>query len=251
MAPPVSHRPRTEGVVRTLVVIPTYNEARNIEWLARAVLQQGDRIDLLFVDDSSPDGTGEVADRLARQSSRVSVIHRPGKLGLGSAYIEGFRYALSHGYDLVMEMDADHSHDPRAIPDLLRAVEGCDLALGSRYVDGISVVNWSPGRVLLSYLSNLYARKVTGLPCHDVTTGFRCYRRKVLESLDLDRIGSNGYAFQIEMAYRTHQLRFRIAEVPIIFYGRFSGTSKMSRWIVWEAAFMVWRLRFSPAPKAR
>lgn len=237
--------------MRTLVIVPTYNEARNIEWLARAVLQQGDQIDLLFVDDNSPDGTGEVADRLARQSPRVSVIHRPGKLGLGRAYVEGFRYALRDRYDLILIMDADHSHDPRAIPDLLRAMEGCDLAIGSRYVDGISVVNWSLGRVLLSYFSNWYARKVTGLPCHDVTAGFRCYRRKVLESLDLDRIASNGYAFHIEMAYRTHQLGFRIVEVPIIFYGRFSGTSKMSRWIVWEAAFMVWRLRFSSAPKAR
>ncbi len=231
--------------MRALVIIPTYNERENVEWLASRILDLGLDLDLLFVDDNSPDGTGELIDQLAKADSRIAVLHREEKLGLGSAYVAGFRFALERDYKCIFEMDADRSHDPRSIPDFLTSIKDYDVVLGSRYLDGVSIVHWGFGRLLLSYLANAYARAVTGLELTDLTTGYRCYRRGVLETMDLSRILSNGYAFQIEMVYRAHRLGFKIGEIPIIFYGRRSGVSKMSRRIVWEAALTVWRLRFS------
>lgn len=228
-----------------LVIVPTYNERRNIEPIVEDILSQDDRIDILVVDDASPDGTGEIAERLARDSERVHVIHRSGKLGLGTAYVEGFRYALEREYQLVFEMDADFSHDPRHLPQFLELVEEFEFVIGSRYTRGVTVVNWPMGRLLMSWLANWYARIVTGLPFHDLTSGFKCYRRDVLEAIDIDSIHSNGYAFQIETVFRAHRAGFRAAETPIIFVDRNVGESKMSRAIVWEAVWLVWRLRAS------
>ena len=226
-----------------LVIIPTYNESQNLPELTVRLLGLGLDLDILYVDDNSPDGTGEVADALSRAHPRVSVVHRPGKLGYGSAVIEGFRTALKGEYGSVLTMDADLSHDPAAVPALLRAGEDCDLALGSRYVGGVRVSDWEMGRILLSWMGNGYARAITRLPACDITTGFRCYRRSALEALDLSRVKASGYAFQIEMAYRIWRSGGRLTEVPITFYGRQRGASKMSRRIILEAAILVWRLR--------
>lgn len=228
-----------------LVVVPTYNERNNIDALVRDVLEQDDRIDVLIVDDASPDGTGEIADRLSRSSDRVHVTHRSGKLGLGTAYVEGFRHALDHGYDLVFEMDADFSHDPRHLPEFLELIQEFDFVIGSRYTRGVTVVNWPMGRLILSWLANWYAKTVTGLPFHDLTSGFKCYRREVLAAIDPESIRSNGYAFQIETVFRAHRAGFRAAELPIIFVDRNVGESKMNRSIIWEAIWMVWRLRIT------
>jgi dolichol-phosphate mannosyltransferase len=196
------------------------------------------------VDDQSPDGTGQIADRLAAENQRVHVLHRPGKLGLGTAYLSGFRWALERDYEFVFEMDADFSHDPKHLPDFLTAAKDADLVLGSRYLQGkVAVVNWPMGRLLLSYFANIYARKVTGLRVFDATGGFKCFRRRVLEAIDLDAVRSNGYAFQIEMSFRAARKGFRIVEIPILFVDRADGTSKMSGSIVREAIWMVWRLR--------
>jgi dolichol-phosphate mannosyltransferase len=227
-----------------LAIIPTYNERENLPRIVPHVLDQDPRIDVLIVDDASPDGTSLVADELAARDPRVKVIHRSGKLGLGTAYITGFEYALAHGYTRAFEMDADYSHDPRHIPDFLALSEEFDLVVGSRYVRGVTVVNWPMGRLLLSYLANKYARWVTGLPFSDLTSGFKCYRRVVLETLDLAAIRSNGYAFQIETTFRTWHAKLRIAELPIVFVDRNVGVSKMNKRIVWEAVWMVWRLRW-------
>jgi dolichol-phosphate mannosyltransferase len=229
---------------RALVIIPTYNEAVNLPLLMPRVLEQDPRIEVLVVDDQSPDGTGQIADRLAAENQRVHVLHRPGKLGLGTAYLSGFRWALERDYEFVFEMDADFSHDPKHLPDFLTAAKDADLVLGSRYLQGkVAVVNWPMGRLLLSYFANIYARKVTGLRVFDATGGFKCFRRRVLEAIDLDAVRSNGYAFQIEMSFRAARKGFRIVEIPILFVDRADGTSKMSGSIVREAIWMVWRLR--------
>ena len=230
---------------RALVIIPTYDEASNIPLLLPQVLSQDERIDVLVVDDGSPDGTGQIADRMASESSRIHVLHREKKLGLGTAYLAGFAWALERKYDLIFEMDADFSHDPKHLPEFLEAIQDTDLVLGSRYLDGrVTVVNWPMGRLLLSYGANIYARVVTGLKLYDSTGGFKCFRRRVLEAIDLDRVHSNGYAFQIEMSLRAVKKGFNIKEIPIVFVDRSDGSSKMSGRIVREAIWMVWRLRF-------
>jgi dolichol-phosphate mannosyltransferase len=228
---------------RFLVVIPTYNERENLPQIVPAVLAQDPRLEVLVVDDSSPDGTGDLADQLAAKETRVHVLHRTVKEGLGKAYIAGFRWALERGYDRVLEMDADFSHDPKYLPALLAAGDGSDLALGSRYKSGVNVINWPISRLLLSLGANQYARIITGLPLSDSTGGFKCFRREVLEAIDLDDVRSNGYAFQIEMSYRAWRLGFRLAEIPIVFTDRVEGQSKMSKRIVREAIWMVWWLR--------
>lgn len=226
-----------------LVIVPTYNERENLPAIVPQILAQDPRLEVLVVDDGSPDGTGALADELAAGEPRVHVIHRAGKLGLGTAYIEGFRWGIERGYELVFEMDADFSHDPKHLPDFLAMAEEFDLVIGSRYMRGVTVVNWPMGRLLLSWLANWYARIVTGLPIHDLTSGFKCYRRPVLERLDLDAIRSNGYSFQIETVFRAWHAGFRIVEMPIVFVDRNVGASKMSKRIVWEAIWMVWRMR--------
>jgi dolichol-phosphate mannosyltransferase len=230
---------------RALVIVPTYNERENIERLIERVLAQDPRIEMLIVDDGSPDGTGAVVDAIAAKDSRVHIIHRERKMGLGTAYIAGFKWALERDYAYVLEMDADFSHDPIHLPQFLSAIENADLVLGSRYQHGrVTVVNWPITRLILSYCANIYARGVTGLQLWDATGGFKCFRRSVLEAIDLEHVRSNGYAFQIEMSFRAWKKHFRIAEIPIVFVDRSEGTSKMSNKIVREAVWMVWRLRW-------
>lgn len=230
---------------KALVIIPTYNELSNIERIIGRALEQDPRIDVLVVDDASPDGTGAIADRIAGENPRVHVIHREGKLGLGTAYLAGFAWALARAYEYIFEMDADFSHDPRKIPEFLVAIQDADLVLGSRYQNGhVNVVNWPMSRLFLSYSANIYARGVTGLPVFDATGGFKCFRRKVLEDINLGAIRSNGYAFQIEMTFRAWKRGFRIVEIPIVFVDRTEGESKMSKKIVREAVWMVWRLKW-------
>jgi len=230
---------------RALVIVPTYNERFNIARLIPAVLAQDPSLEMLIVDDASPDGTGGVVDAIAANNSRVHVIHREGKLGLGTAYIAGFRWALERKYDLVFEMDADFSHNPEMLPEFLQSIKEADVVLGSRYQGGrVNVVNWPMSRLFLSYAANIYARGVTGLPVSDTTGGFKCFRRNVLESIDLNSVRSNGYAFQIEMSFRVWKRGFRLFEIPIIFVDRTEGVSKMSKKIVREAIWMVWRLRW-------
>jgi dolichol-phosphate mannosyltransferase len=230
---------------RALVIVPTYNERFNIARLIPAVLAQDPSLEMLVVDDASPDGTGGVVDAIAANNDRIHVIHREGKLGLGTAYIAGFRWALERKYDLVFEMDADFSHNPELLPEFLLAVKEADVVLGSRYQGGrVNVVNWPMSRLFLSYAANIYARAVTGLPVSDTTGGFKCFRRNVLESIDLNSVRSNGYAFQIEMSFRAWKRGFRLFEIPIIFVDRTEGVSKMSKKIVREAIWMVWRLRW-------
>jgi dolichol-phosphate mannosyltransferase len=229
---------------RALVIIPTYNEANNLTQIVPRVLEQDARLEVLVVDDNSPDGTGALADRLAAENPRVHVVHREGKQGLGTAYRAGFRWALERDYAYVFEMDADLSHDPKHLPAFLEAIQDADLVLGSRYLHGrAAVVNWPMGRLLLSYFANIYARVVTGMRLYDATGGFKCFRRKVLETVDLKAVRSNGYSFQIEMSFRAWRAGFRIKEIPIVFVDRAAGRSKMSGAIVREAIFMVWRLR--------
>ena len=230
---------------RAIVIVPTYNERENIRRLIEQVLAQDARLDMLIVDDNSPDGTGAIVDEIAAVNPRVHALHRERKLGLGTAYLAGFRWALAREYAYVFEMDADFSHDPVHLPQFLSAVEQADLVLGSRYRFGkVTVVNWPMTRLILSYGANVYARVVTGLPLFDATGGFKCFRREVLEAIDLDRVRSNGYAFQIEMSFRAWKRGFRIAEIPIVFVDRTEGESKMSGRIVREAVWMVWRLRW-------
>jgi len=229
---------------RALVIIPTYNEAMNLGNLVPQVLAQDPRLEVLVVDDNSPDGTGQLAAALAQHNPRVQVLHREGKRGLGTAYITGFRWALERGYDYVFEMDADFSHDPAHLKDFLKAVGEADLVLGSRYLGGkVTVVNWPMVRLVLSYSANIYARWLTGLRIWDLTGGFKCFRRRVLETIDLSRVRSNGYAFQIEMSVRAWRKGFRLKEIPIVFVDRTEGDSKMNRGIVREAIWMVPRLR--------
>jgi dolichol-phosphate mannosyltransferase len=233
---------------RALVIIPTFNESENLPRLVPSVLSRDERLEILVVDDNSPDGTGRLAEEIAAAEPRVHVIHRAGKLGLGTAYIAGFKWGIEHGYDILFEMDADFSHDPTHLPQFLEAVQDYDLVLGSRYLHGrVTVVNWPMGRLLLSYFANSYARWVTGLPIADATGGFKCFRREVLEAIELDRVESNGYAFQIEMSFRAWKKGFRLGEIPIMFVDRDLGESKMSKKIVREAVWRVWRLRFLAA----
>ncbi|MEW5922744.1 MAG: polyprenol monophosphomannose synthase [Candidatus Zixiibacteriota bacterium] len=229
---------------KALIIFPTYNEKENIELIVAEVLTKDPRINVLIVDDNSPDGTGDIADRLAAGNSRINVLHRTNKEGLGRAYIAGFKWAIEHRFDYIFEMDADFSHDPRYLVDFLTAIEENDLVLGSRYISGVNVINWPMKRLLLSYYANVYTRIVTGLPVRDGTGGFKCFRREVLEALDLDAIRSNGYIFQIEVSLRVWKKGFRIKEIPIIFTDRERGASKMSKDIVREAIWKVWYLRF-------
>ncbi len=229
--------------MKAFVVIPTYNEKDNVASLSRAVLEQDADLQILFVDDNSPDGTGVIIDELVAQNNRIHVLHRTGKLGLGSAYREGFKAALAMGADYLFEMDADFSHDPKSLPSFLSAIKENDLVIGSRYLNGVSVVNWPIRRLILSYFASVYARWITGLQLRDCTGGFKCFRRSTIEAIDLSRVTSDGYSFQIEMNYRCMEKGLRIAEIPIIFVDRHAGTSKMSKSIVREAVLMVWKLR--------
>jgi dolichol-phosphate mannosyltransferase len=230
---------------RALVIVPTYNEQSNIARLIGEILEKDFRLDVLVIDDGSPDGTAEVVKAIVAQNPRVNLMERPGKMGLGTAYIAGFRWALERPYEYIFEMDADFSHDPNHLPQLLKAIETADLAIGSRYLEGrVTVANWPITRLLLSYGANVYARTLTGLKIYDATAGFKCFRRKVLEAIDLNQIKSTGYAFQIEMHFRTWKRGFHIVEIPIVFLDRTKGESKMSRGIVWESIWMVWRLRW-------
>ncbi len=230
---------------RALVIIPTYNESENLPSIVPEVLAQDERLEVLVIDDNSPDGTGKLADEIAATDPRVHVLHREGKLGLGTAYLTGFRWALERDYEYVFEMDADRSHDPEHLTQFLDAAQDADLVLGSRYLKGrVTVVNWPMTRLLLSYSANIYAKVITGHRIYDATGGFKCFRRRVLEAIDLDAVHSNGYSFQIEMSFRAWRKGFRIVEIPIVFVDRVEGTSKMSGAIVREAVWMVWRLRF-------
>jgi dolichol-phosphate mannosyltransferase len=232
--------------MQTIVVIPTYNEADNIEKITSAVLTQQPNVHILVVDDSSPDGTGDIAEKLAldpRWPGRLHVMHRETKDGLGRAYIAGFEWALERAYDAMVEMDADLSHDPMFLDSILKAGEKADVVIGSRYLNGISVINWPLRRILLSLGANHYVRTVTGVPINDCTSGYRLYRRHVLESIGLSTIRSNGYSFQVEMSFRAHIAGFRIVEVPIIFMERRAGQSKMSKGVIWESVKMPIRLR--------
>lgn len=229
-----------------LVVVPTYNEAENIEAVVDRIFDAGDQFAVLVVDDNSPDRTADVVRGLMdRHGMRVRLLEREGKQGLGTAYLAGFRYALAHDFDFVCEMDADRSHDPMDLPDLLRPVRSgdADLVIGSRYIDGVRVMNWPLPRLVLSYGAGIYTRLITRIPIMDVTSGYKCFHRRVLEAIDLSRVKSNGYSFQIEMNFRAWKLGFRIAEVPIVFTERAEGHSKMNRRIVREATVKVWELR--------
>lgn len=233
------------GAGRALVIVPTYNERENIARIIEAVLGQDPRLEVLVVDDGSPDGTADIVEEIIASNPRVNILRRPRKMGLGTAYLAGFRWGIDAKYDLIFEMDADFSHDPNHLPEFLRASTEADLVLGSRYRDGkVTVVNWPITRLLLSYFANVYARAVTGLPVWDATGGFKCFHRRVLEAIDLTKVRSNGYAFQIEMSYRAWKRGFKIVEVPIVFVDRTEGQSKMSKAIVREAVWMVWRFRW-------
>jgi len=229
---------------RYLVCVPTYNERANLPLIVPAILEQDPRLEVLVIDDSSPDGTGELADTLAAEDSRVHVLHREAKEGLGRAYLAGFRWALDRGYEFILEMDADFSHDPKFLPLFIEASLQADVVIGSRYKQGVNVINWPISRLLLSLGANQYARMITGLPISDSTGGFKCFRREVLAAIDFSRVRSNGYAFQIEMSYRAWRKGFRLVEIPIVFTDRVEGQSKMSKRIVREAVWMVWSLRF-------
>lgn len=228
---------------RCIVIIPTFNEADNLPRLLPIILNLGSHFNILIVDDNSPDGTANLVKEMQQTEQRIHLIERPGKMGLGTAYVAGFKFALANGFDYVFEMDADFSHDPAELPRLLAKAEEYDLVIGSRYIEGVNVVNWPMKRLLLSYFANLYTRVITGMPVHDATGGFKCFRRKVLESIDLDAIHSNGYSFQIEMNFKSWRKGFRVCEIPIVFVDRRIGVSKMSKKIVYEAVWMVWRLK--------
>ncbi len=229
--------------MKTLIIVPTYNELENIRRLLPELMALSPDIRVLVVDDNSPDGTGKLADELAAENERISVLHRPGKLGLGSAYVAGFRYAIQQDVDCVFEMDADFSHDPAMVPRFIEEIASCDVVIGSRYISGINVVNWPMSRLLLSYFANIYTRLVTGMTIRDTTSGYKCFRREVLEHIELDEVRSDGYAFQIEMNFRCWRKGYRLREIPIIFVDRRSGTSKLSQGVINEAVWIVWWLR--------
>jgi dolichol-phosphate mannosyltransferase len=245
--PPVqpTHHMRSEILMNAVVVIPTYNERENLVELTTRLLNLPVNLHVLYVDDDSPDGTGKLADELCNRDSRVSVLHRAGPRGFSAALLAGLKSALAGSYDRILTMDADLSHDPAAIPHLLDAAQDYGLVIGSRYVHGVRIMNWDMHRLLLSWVANRYARAITRFPHHDMTSGFRCYRRAVLEAIPLDRIKTNGYGFQIEVAYHIWKANNRIVERPITFYGREKGVSKMSKRMIVESAMLVWRLRFS------
>ena len=230
--------------MKTLIIIPTYNEFDNLRPLLQEIFSFAPAVDVLIVDDNSPDGTGKLADQIHVENPQVNVLHRAGKLGLGTAYIAGFKYAVEHGYDVAFEMDADFSHDPRYLPDFLKKIENADLVIGSRYVEGGDTPNWSLLRRFISGGGNIFARFMLGIPVHDCTAGYRCYRRQVLQSIELDNIESQGYAFQVELVYRVYKHGFKIVETPIIFMDRRVGKSKMSRTIFLEGLTWVIRTRF-------
>lgn len=229
--------------MKILIIIPTYNESENIGKLLPEVLEKDERIDILVVDDNSPDGTADIVRTMMQNEPRIHLLEREGKLGLGTAYVAGFKYALENGYDAVMEMDADFSHDPAEIPNFIRQMAEYDFIQGSRYIQGVNVINWPMSRLLLSYFANYYIRVITGMPVQDGTGGYRLIKREVLESIDLNKIKSNGYSFQVELLFKTYRKKFKIKEIPIIFMDRVQGKSKMSKKIVREAIFMVWILR--------
>ncbi len=228
---------------KSLIIIPTYNEINNIQKLIPDIIELYPNMDILVVDDNSPDGTGERVKEMGEVDNRIKVIRRHGKMGLGTAYCEGFRYMLDNRYDLAIQMDADYSHDPKVIREFINNIEDNDLVIGSRYITGVNVINWPMQRLLLSFFANFYTRVITGMPVRDATGGFKCFRKEVLESIDLKKIRSNGYAFQIEMNFKTFKKGFRIKEIPIVFVDRIEGTSKMSKKILREAVTMVWKLR--------
>jgi len=227
-----------------VAIIPTYNEKENIRTVIDKVLGTDPRVAILVVDDSSPDGTGEIVRELAKDNPRINMIERKGKLGLGTAYVEGFKYALKMGYDAVVEIDADLSHNPDDIPRLIKYADNAHFVIGSRYVNGVNVVNWPLRRLLLSYGASFYSRVITGMPFRDLTAGFALIRREALESINLDNVRSNGYSFQIEMKFKAWKKGFRLVECPIVFTERTHGASKMSKRIIFEAILMVWKLRF-------
>ena len=230
---------------KVLVIIPTYNEVDNLPKLIPRVLAQDENINVLIIDDNSPDGTADFVSNEMNNNSRIKLIRREKKMGLGTAYITGFKYALENSYDYIFEMDADFSHDPAEINNFLKDIKSYDLVLGSRYKDGVNVVNWPLSRLMLSLFANMYTRVITGLPVRDATGGFKCFRREVLQAIDLDAVKSNGYTFQIEMTFKVWKKGFKIKELSIVFTDRVKGTSKMSKKIVREAIFMVWKLRLA------
>ena len=230
--------------MKSIIVIPTYNEADNIENLIERILSlKIDGLDILIVDDNSPDGTAQIVEKLMEKHANIHLLTRPEKAGLGTAYVAGFKYALEKGYDYIFEMDADFSHNPDEIPNFLKKIEECDLVIGSRYVTGVNVINWPLSRLILSVGANKYTQIITGMPIKDCTGGFKCFRRQVLEQIDLDRIRSDGYSFQIEMNFKAWKKGFRICEIPIVFTDREAGSSKMSKKIIREAIWMVWKLK--------
>ena len=243
----MAHTPSVKHltVERGLVIIPTYNEIDNVPSLIDAVLPVDPRLDILFVDDGSPDGTGDYIEERMKTEPRVNIIRRPHKMGLGTAYCRGFEYAIANGYDVALEMDADFSHDPATLPTFLREIEDADLVIGSRYIKGVNVVNWPMSRLLLSYFANVYSRIVSGMPLRDGTGGYKCFRTEVLKKIDLSKIRSNGYSFQIELNFLVWNMGGLIREIPIVFVDRRSGVSKMSKAIVREAVWLVWKLRFA------
>ena len=229
--------------MKILIIIPTYNELENLPKLLPEVLSKDENINVLIVDDNSPDGTAGFVENQMKNNNRIHLIKRSSKQGLGTAYIAGFKYALLNNFQIIFEMDADFSHDPKEIPRFLDEIKNSDVVLGSRYINGVNVINWPLRRLLLSSFANLYTRIITGLPVHDATGGYKCFNRKVLEAIDLDRVKSNGYAFQIEMTFKAWKKGFSVKEIPIIFVDRVKGKSKMSKKIVREAVTMVWKLR--------
>jgi len=230
---------------QVVIIVPTYNEIENVQRLVDGIYTHQPDVHILFVDDNSPDGTADLIQKMMEVNKRIHILQRPNKEGLGRAYIAGFKVALEKGFQYIFEMDADFSHDPKEIPIFLAAIEDQDLVLGSRYIRGVNVVNWPLSRLLLSYFANMYTRIVTGLPIQDATGGFKCFRSSVLETINLDTIQSNGYGFQIELSFKAWRKGFRIKEIPIIFIDRQFGESKLSRNIMWEAIFLVWKLRLS------
>ena len=229
---------------KKLIIVPTYNEIENIEKLIKQINEIDPSVDILIVDDNSPDGTGEQVKKLKDELRNLFLIQREGKFGLGTAYVAGFKYALQNGYELIFEMDADFSHDPHEIPNFLEAIKSADLVIGSRYIKGVNVVNWPLSRLLLSIFANKYTRIVTGLPLQDSTGGYKCFRREVLQAINLEDVHSGGYSFQIEMNFKAWKSGFQLKEIPIIFIDRAVGKSKMSKQIIREAVWMVWKLKF-------
>jgi len=229
--------------MKAIVIVPTYNEAENIANLIDKIFSVDSNLHILVIDDNSPDGTAEIVKRISEKDPRVNLIQRPGKLGLGTAYIEGFKYALANGYEAIFEMDADFSHNPEDIPRFLDALEDADLVIGSRYLTGVNVINWPLRRLMLSYFANLYTRIITGMPVRDATGGYKCFRAEALKQIDLDKIKTNGYGFQIEMNFRFWAKGFRVKEIPIVFVDRRNGVSKMNKKIILEAVFLVWKLK--------